>query len=261
MAAQSTKLAPRPPSVGQVNPVIQKNLKKAEFWLSSEEKTKVFLREAARERKIAEAARETQEAEQRRRLARTDAAFADLHADALGFLGKPGESAASASTGAATSTTVEPTLGQVCVPVPPSFPLNSATAIERDSPPVMELPPTVYQIIGLIGQGIKKVPQKLGETVITALGGGSELGVIKVAKGLSDEAGRSMQSAVDLIGRGYPEAETINQIKGSEFRAMKVCVSSFSSVPVPPSEEERQEMEINGRKWFMWLTRPLGGSQ
>jgi tetratricopeptide (TPR) repeat protein len=241
------------------DPVIQKNLKEAEFWLNSEVETKVFLQDAARKRKIAEAARETQEAEQRKRLAQTDAAFADLQVDALGFLGKPGESGTSVSSDVATST--GPTLGQVRVPAPPSFPVSSTAAIERDSSPVMELPPAVYQIIGLIGQGIKNAPQKFGETVITALGGGSQLGVIKIAKGLSDEAGRSMQNAVDLIGRGYPEAETIDQIKGSETRAMKIYIDSFSSVPMPPSEEEKQEMEINGRKWFKWLTGPTGGSQ
>jgi len=233
--------------------VIQQNLKEAEFWIASEESTRVYLENAARQRETEKAAREKREAEQRRQLADTDAAFADLQTDAHSFLGKP--------AGTAANSTTERALGQVRVPVPPSFPVSSTTAIERDSSPVMELPPAAYQIIGLICKGIKKVPQKLGETVITALGGGSQLGVIKIAKGLSDEAGRSMQSAVDLIGRGYPEAETVDLIKGSESRAMKIYIDSFSSVPMPPSEEEKQEMEINGRKWFKWLTRPIGGSR
>lgn len=240
------------------DPVIQQNLKDAQFWLDSEAQTRVFLQKAARERKIAEAARETREGARRKRLAQTDAAFADLQADAPGLLGKPAEATAPGSDDPGAGATAGPTLGQVRVPVPPSFPVRATTAIEGDSSPAMELPPTVYQIIGLIGEGIKNAPRKLGETVITALGGGAQLGVIKIAKGLSDEARRSMQNAVDLIGRGYPEAETIHQIKGSESRAMKIYIDSFSDVPMPPSEEEKQEMEINGRKWFQWVAQPRG---
>ncbi|GEM_PF-3156177 len=243
------------------DPVIQQNLKEAQFWLNSEEETRVFLQKAARERKIAEAARETREAEQRKRLAQTDAAFADLQADALGFLGKPGGPAASGSADAAAISTAGQTLGQVHVPVPPSFPSSTGATIERDSSPIVELSPETYKIIGLIGKNIKEAPQKLGEAVITALGGGSQLGVIKIAKGLSDEAGRSMQSAVDVIGRGYPQAETEDLIKGSESRAMKISINSFSIIPLPPSQEEQQEMETNGRKWFKWLTQPIGGSR
>jgi len=243
------------------DPTILKNLKEAQFWLDSEADTRAFLQQAARERKIAEAARETREAEQRRRLAQTDAAFADLQADALGLLGKPEEGMAAGSDDPATIAAAGPTLGQVRVPVPPSFSIRATTAIEGDSSAAMELPPTAYRIIGLIGQGIQNAPRKLGETLITALGGGSQLGVIKVAKGLSDEAGRSMQNAVDLIGRGYPEAETINQIRGSESRAMKIYIDSFSDIPLPPSEQEKQEMERNGRKWFRWATQPMGGSR
>ncbi|MBN2132492.1 MAG: hypothetical protein JW741_23520 [Sedimentisphaerales bacterium] len=233
------------------DPVIQKNLKEAEFWLNCEEETKVFLQKAARERKIAEAARETREAEQRRRLAQTDAAFADLQADALDFLGQP--AAAPASAGG--------TLEQLHASVPPAFPVSATPAIDREAPPIVDLGPEAYKIIGLVGKNIKEAPLKLGEAVITALGGGSQLGIIKLAKGLSDEAGRSMQSAVDIIGRGYPEDEAAQLIKGSESRAMKICIDSFSSIPTPPSPQEQQEMEDNGRKWFNWLTQPMGGSR
>jgi len=228
------------------DPVLQRNLKQMEDILAGEKQSRIDLQNATRERKIAEAAREKRDAEQRRRLAQQNAAFADLQADAGSFLGRP---AAGATT------------GQPRVPLPPDFPVSKTTAIEKDSSPILELSPETYQIIGLIGKNIKEAPAKFGEAVVSALGYERQLGVLKIAKGLSDEAGRSMQNAVDLIGRGYPEAETIDQIKGSESRAMRIYVDSFSSIPLPPSEEEQQEMEINGRKWFKWVTQPGGGSR
>lgn len=229
------------------DPVIQQNLKEMEAIIASEEENRVSQQNAMRERKITEAARMRRKTEQRKRLAQQDAALADLQADAGSFLGKP---AASVSTA-----------GQSHVPMPPDFPVSATTAIERDSSPAWELSPETYQIIGLIGRNIKEAPAKLGEAAISVLGYGSQLSILKVTKGLSDEAGRSMQNAVDLIGRGYPEAETRDQIEGSESRALKIYIESFSSVPMPPSEEEVQEMETNGRKWFKWATQPMGGSR
>jgi hypothetical protein len=182
-----------------------------------------------------------------------------MQAESLDFLGKPSGAVSSKET-IPEGKTQSASLQQVYVPVPPSFPVATTGKIERDSPPVIKLPPEAYKIIGFVGQNIEKMPQKFAETVITVLGGGSQLGIIKITKGLSDEAGRSMQSAVEIIGKGYPESETESLIKGSEFRAMKVYVESFSPVPVPFSREEQQEMEINGRKWFNWLTSPFGGN-
>jgi tetratricopeptide (TPR) repeat protein len=228
------------------DPVLQRNLKQMEDILASEERSRIDRQNATSERKIAEAARERREAEQKRRLTQQNAAFANLQADAGDFLGRPAAGA---------------TPGQPRVPLPPDFPVSVTTAIERDSSPILELSPETYQIIGLIGKNIKEAPAKLAEAVVSALGYERQLGVLKIAKGLSDEAGRSMQSAVDLIGRGYPEAETINLIKGSETRAMRIYVDSFSSIPLPPSQEEQQEMEINGRKWFKWVVQPVEGSR
>lgn len=228
------------------DPVIQRNLKQMEDILASEERSRIDQQNATRERKMSEAAREKRETEQRRRLAQQNAAFADLQADAGNFLGKPAAGATSS---------------QPRVPLPPDFPVSRTTAIEKDSSPVLELSPETYQIIGLIGKNIKEAPAKFGETVVSALGYGSQLGILKVAKGLSNEAGRSMQSAVDLIGRGYPEAETRKQIEGAESRAMKIYIESFTDIPMPPSQEEQQEMEINGRKWFKWVVQPVEGSR
>ena len=228
------------------DPVIQRNLKEMEGILASEERSRIDLQNATRERTIAEAAREKREAEQRKRLSQQNAAFADLQADAGSFLGRP-------ATGA--------NPGPSRVPLPPDFPVSKTAAIEKDSSPILELSPETYQIIGLIGKNIREAPAKFGEAVVSALGYERQLGVLKIAKGLSDEAGRSMQSAVDLIGRGYPEAETIDQIKGSETRAMRIYLDSFSNIPLPPSAQEQQEMEMNGRKWFKWVTQPVEGSR
>lgn len=231
--------------------VIQRNLKQMEDILASEERSRIDLQNAAKERKIAEATREKREAEQRRLLAQQNAALADLQADAGNFLGRPSGANSTAANSA----------GQPRVPLPPDSPVSKAAAIEKDSSPILELSPETYQIIGLVGRNIKEAPAKFGEAVISALGYERQLGVLKIAKGLSDEAGRSMQNAVDLIGRGYPEAETVEQIKGAESRAMKIYVDSFSSIPTPPSEEEKQEMEVNGRRWFTWMAQPIGGSR
>jgi tetratricopeptide (TPR) repeat protein len=228
------------------NPVLQRNLKQMEDILAGEKQSRIDQQNATRERTISEAAREKREAEQKRRLAQQSAAFADLQADAGDFLGRPAADA---------------TPGQPRVPLPPDFPVSQTAVIEEGSSPILELSPETYQIIGLVGKNIKEAPAKFGEAVISALGYERQLGVLKIAKGLSDEAGRSMQNAVDLIGRGYPEAETMEQIKGSESRALKIYVDSFSNVPLPPSEEEKQEMETNGRKWFQWLAQPIGGSR
>lgn len=234
------------------HPVILQNLKEAEDIVASEERSRISRQSAMRERGIAETERERREAQQRKQLAARDTAFADLQADAHGFLGKPS---------GAGGTEANSATGRARVPLPPSFPVSTTPAVDRDSSPILELPPEMYQIIGLIGRNIKEAPQKLGEAVVTALGGGSQLGIIKIAKGLSDEAGRSMQSAVDLIGRGYPEAETADLIRGSESRALRISIDSFSPIPTPLSQEQQQELEVNGRKWFKWLAQPIGGSR
>ncbi|MCF7974542.1 MAG: hypothetical protein K9N55_12045, partial [Phycisphaerae bacterium] len=222
-----------------------------EIMIASEKSSRMSQEKAARERDVENAARERREAEQRKQFAEKNAALTDLQSAALDFLGKP--------AGAEEDSISGQTLGQFHMPLPPSFPMSTSPTLDRDASPLIELPPLVYQVIGLAGQNIKEAPLKLGEAVITALGYGSQLSVIKITKGLSDEAGRSMQNAVDLIGRGYPEAETVNQIKGSEFRAMKIYVDSFSSLPTPLSEEEQQALEINGRRWFNWLTQQQEG--
>ncbi len=147
---------------------------------------------------------------------------------------------------------------QIRVPVPPSFPVSATDTITRESQPVIEFSAETYRIIGFVGKSIKEAPLKFGEIVISALGFDNHLGILKLAKGLSDEAGRSMQNAVEIIGKGYPENETVRLIKGSESRAMKIFVDSFSDIPTPFSEEEKNELEINGRKWFNWLTVPRG---
>jgi len=242
------------------DPVIQRNLKQMEGILASEEQSRINRQHATRERQIAEAARQKREAEQKKHLAQQNAALADLQADAGSFLGRPAGAGTSASAGGPDPAT-GPTAGPPRVPLPPDFPVSKTAAIEKDSSPVLELSPETYQIIGLIGKNIKEAPAKFGEAVISALGYERQLGVLKIAQGLSDEAGRSMQNAVDLIGRGYPEAETMDQIKGSESRALKIYIGSFSNIPLPPSEEEKQEMEINGRKWFQWVSQPMGGSR
>ncbi len=241
------------------NASIKEWLESAKIMLQSEKDSKLYFEERERQRKKRELeARQKFETEQKEKV-KAESAFAEMQAESLDFLGKPSGAVSSKET-IPEGKTQSASLQQVYVPVPPSFPVATTGKIERDSPPVIKLPPEAYKIIGFVGQNIKKMPQKFAETVITVLGGGSQLGIIKITKGLSDEAGRSMQSAVEIIGKGYPESETESLIKGSEFRAMKVYVESFSPVPVPFSREEQQEMEINGRKWFNWLTSPFGGN-
>lgn len=240
------------------NESLKEWLNSARLMLQSEIDSKRYFENARHQREKELEDRRKSETEQKRKAREAESALNDIQAESFGFLGKPSGATSSQEEADQQFKMQITNLQKVRVPVPPSFPVLTTDTIERDSSPVIELPPEVYQIIGFIGHNIKNAPVKLAEAVISAVDGDSHLGLIKIAKGLSDEAGRSMQSAVEVIGKGYPDSETESLIKGSETRAMKIYIESFSPVPAPFTEEEQQEMEINGRKWFNWMTGPLG---
>ena len=142
------------------------------------------------------------------------------------------------------------------VPVPPPSTIEwcRASMMEEDEPPAMRLwlSPEAAALLGLVAKSIREAPLKLGETLLSALGAGPYLSVLKLGKGLSDETQQSLDKAMDLMRRGYPEEETREFVNGSEQRILRVYVNSMSDIPLP---EDEKELEREGRKWFAWITR------
>jgi hypothetical protein len=221
---------------------------------------------AARERERAEWERQQQEAARRaaeeyqRRQQEEQNRYAAAHSGAVDLMrnrlsgGNPSgvdlPPVSLAPTAPAT-----PTVRTVAVPLPrvdPSM-CNRSAVIDKTASPLANftLSPTAAAMLGVLGENIRDVPTKLGEKVIAVLGLENHYNVLKLAKGLSDEVEQSVNKAVDLIGRGYPEPETSEFVKGSEGRVLKVYVKSMSDIPLP---EDEGEMEQKGRKWFAWLT-------
>jgi hypothetical protein len=114
--------------------------------------------------------------------------------------------------------------------------------------------PEAFAILGLIGKNIKEAPSKFGEMVIAAVGADSYLSVVKLNKGLREEAERSINKAVDLGRRGWPEEETREFVNGAETRNMKIFIDNMSSIPTP---EDDKELEADGRRWFSWAAKKI----
>ncbi len=240
---------------------IKEWLENVNIMIKSEEDSRIYHENAKRRKEQEIKAQQKFEAEQKKKTQEAETELTDIQAESLSFLGKPSGTESSTAKDIPSNRFSPGNLQQVHVPVPSTYPLVAKGEMDRDSPPIIKLPAEAYRIIGFVEQNIKEAPLKFGETVVTALGGGSQLGIIKIAKGLSDEAVGSIRTAVDVMERGYPESETVSLIKGSESRSMKIFVDSFSGFPTPISQEEQKELEVSGRKWFNWLTEPLGGSR
>ncbi|NLI00406.1 MAG: hypothetical protein GX446_13050 [Chthonomonadales bacterium] len=123
------------------------------------------------------------------------------------------------------------------VPVPPPSTIEwcRASMMEEDEPPAMRLwlSPEAAALLGLVAKSIREAPLKLGETLLSALGAGPYLSVLKLGKGLSDETQQSLDKAMDLMRRGYPEEETREFVNGSEQRILRVYVNSMSDIALP----------------------------
>jgi len=115
--------------------------------------------------------------------------------------------------------------------------------------------PDAIEIIGVVGKNIEEIPAKFLDTAASLVGKEKHLNIIKLAKGLSKEAGESMNKAVDLIDRGCPEEETKEFVNNSEARVMKICIENLSDIPVP---EDSDELQKKAKKLFNWLSEPIG---
>jgi hypothetical protein len=152
----------------------------------------------------------------------------------------------------------------VPLPEPSTMSFSRDAEISSRRSPIITLSPGTYAVLGSIGKTLKDVPQKIGEAVMTYAGGRAGvsnsdeyLAVLNVNKGLADDAVSQMQTAVRLIGRGYPEPETSNFLNSSSSRGLRVLVSSLSDVPehaivIAPADEE--ELEREGRSFWGWMT-------
>jgi hypothetical protein len=159
-----------------------------------------------------------------------------------------------------------PYIRTVHVPLPKPSEMNFQREAEISSrrSPVITLSPGTYAVLGSIGKTLKDVPQKIGEAVLTYAGGragvaNSEeyLSILNVNKGMADDAVSQMQTAVRLMGRGYPEPETTEFLNSSSSRGLRVLVSNLSDVPehaivLAPADEE--ELEREGRGFWEWAT-------
>lgn len=158
-----------------------------------------------------------------------------------------------------------PHIRTISVPVPQSSDITyyNDREIKSNRSPVISLSSRTYVVIGTIGKCIKDIPAKVGEFILTYAGrrvGISDaedyLSIIKLNKGLADDATSQMQSALNIIQRGYPEPETNEFLNSSQNRGLRVFVDSMSDVPshaiiLSPTDEE--ELEREGRSYFKWL--------
>lgn len=136
--------------------------------------------------------------------------------------------------------------------------------IRANRSPVITLSPGAAAVLGTIGKCLKDLPQKIGEVVLTYVGGraGVEhteeyLTILNVNKGLADDAVSQMQTAVRLIGNNYPEPQTTEFLNSSSSRGLRVLASSMSDAPshgvvLAPADEE--ELEREGRSFWSWMT-------
>lgn len=223
--------------------------------------------EAARERERAEWERQRQEAARRaaeeyqRRQQEEQNRYAASHSGAVDLMRNRLSGGISSGgvdlppVSLTPSSPATPSVRTVAVPVPRADPsmYGRGASIDGNAKPLVTftLSPGAAAMLGVLGENVREIPTKLGEKVIAAIGLENHYNILKLAKGLSDEVEQSVNKAVDLIGRGYPEPETTEFVKGSEARALKVYVKSMSDIPLP---EDEAEMERKGRAWFAWLT-------
>lgn len=234
-----------------------------------------YFRALAEQRRKREEIRQQEEAhrraaeEDRRRQEQRLQNFTAKHQNAIALIQGRSISGTGNSSGAANLSPVSVTSKQL----PPDFGLkginsmkvhvpdlsaaktSSDAALKENSEPFIKtsISPETAALIGTVGKCIGEIPSKALDTIVSVTPYDMHYKIIKLVYGLQKEVGNSIDKAVDLIKRGYPEAETKAFVNESENRVMRVYIENLSEIPLPPENEK--ELQRKGYKWFNWMDR------
>lgn len=131
---------------------------------------------------------------------------------------------------------------EVPFPRPRPNDLKKSSVIRPNDRPSFRLPelPVIPEWIKAarkqVTKEVKKTPSKAGELVITAVGGEPYLKVFKIGVHLKDEAISSIQKAVDLSRRGFPEPESTEFLESLGWGQFRRFVEDWTGVPAAEAQ-------------------------